>query len=88
MSTDQPFENVEITVKYSYEWNDNVPESEKNTESHPSRPLCQKLMQLDRLYTRQEIEIMSQNLGYSVWDRKGGDGCRHKWVAQTVIKKL
>jgi DUF4097 and DUF4098 domain-containing protein YvlB len=82
-----PNERVEISVRYSYEWNEDVPEKERNTPEHPSRPFCKKLMELNRLYTRKDIEDISERLGYSVWDRKGGDGCRHRWVSQTVVKK-
>lgn len=80
-------ENSKITIKYSYEWNENVPDDEKDTSEHPSRPFCKKLLELNRLYTRADIELISQRLGYSVWDRKGGDGCRHRWVPQIVVKK-
>ena len=84
-------------VRYSYEWKSIVPTSERNTAAHPSRPFCAKLMQLDRLYSRSEIESISRRLGYSVFDRGGGwwnmgDGvnspsCRHQWVSKVVIKK-
>ena len=80
-------EKTEISVKYSYEWNEDVPDEEKDTLDHPSRPFCKKLMELNRLYTRYDIEQISQRLGYSVWDRKGGDDCRHRWVSQIVVKK-
>jgi hypothetical protein len=82
-----PSEKIEINVRYSYEWNADVPENERDTPEHPSRPFCKKLMESNRLYTRKEIEDISQRLGYSVWNRKGGDGCRHTWVSQTVVKK-
>jgi hypothetical protein len=84
-------------VRYSYEWKSIVPTSERNTSAHPSRPFCAKLMSLDRLYSRSEIESISRRLGYSVFDRGGGwwnmgDGvnspsCRHQWVSKVVIKK-
>jgi hypothetical protein len=84
-------------VRYSYEWKSIVPTNERNTSAHPSRPFCAKLMQLDRLYSRSEIESISRRLGYSVFDRGGGwwnmgDGvnspsCRHQWVSKVVIKK-
>ena len=84
-------------VRYSYEWKSIVPTSERNTSAHPSRPFCAKLMQLDRLYSRSEIESISRRLGYSVFDRGGGwwnmgDGvnspsCRHQWVSKIVIRK-
>jgi DNA-binding Lrp family transcriptional regulator len=84
-------------VRYSYEWKSIVPTSERNTSAHPSRPFCAKLMQLDRLYSRSEIESISRRLGYSVFDRGGGwwnmgggvnsPSCRHQWVSKVVIKK-
>jgi hypothetical protein len=84
-------------VRYSYEWKSIVPTNERNTSAHPSRPFCAKLMSLDRLYSRSEIESISRRLGYSVFDRGGGwwnmgDGvnspsCRHQWVSRVVIKK-
>jgi len=84
-------------VRYSYEWRQDVPVSERNTSAHPSRPFCARLMQLNRLYSRSEIQTISARLGYSVFDRRGGwwtmpDGehspsCRHIWYAQTVIKR-
>lgn len=84
-------------VRYSYEWRSSIPAGQRNTAAHPSRQFCARLMQLDKLYTRAEIEAISLRLGYSVFDRRGGwwtmpDGehspsCRHVWASQVVIKK-
>lgn len=84
-------------VRYSYEWRSDIPGNERNSPDHPSRYFCARLMQLDRLYSRAEIESISARLGYSVFDRRGGwwtkpngqhsPSCRHRWFAQTVIKK-
>jgi DNA-binding Lrp family transcriptional regulator len=77
---------TEIFIKYSYEG----PKDDRN------RPFCAKMMQLNRLYSRAEIESISQRLGYSVFDRRGGfwntggktlPHCRHKWVSNIVVKK-
>ncbi len=77
----------EVMIKYSYEG----PEDSRN------RPFCAKMMQLNRLYSRYDIELISQRLGYSVFDRRGGfwrhkDGeitpyCRHNWRSNIVVKK-
>jgi len=93
---DKPVKTT-FLVRYSYEWKSIVPPNERNTPAHPSRPFCAKLMELDRLYTRADIESISRRLGYSVFDRGGGwwnmgDGvnspsCRHQWVSKVVIKK-
>lgn len=84
---DGTIETAEILIKYSYEG----PKDSRN------RPFCKKLLELDRLYSRAEIETISQRLGYSVWDRRGGwwtqpDGtkspsCRHRWESHIVVKK-
>jgi hypothetical protein len=84
-------------VRYSYEWRSDIPSNERNSADHPSRQFCARLMQLDRLYSRAEIETISARLGYSVFDRRGGwwtqpngnhsPSCRHRWFAQVVIKK-
>lgn len=84
-------------VRYSYEWRTDIPVNQRNSADHPSRQFCARLMQLDRLYSRAEIETISARLGYSVFDRRGGwwtrpngdhsPSCRHRWLAQTVIKK-
>jgi len=84
-------------VRYSYEWRSDIPGNERNSPDHPSRVFCARLMQLDRLYSRAEIESISARLGYSVFDRRGGwwtkpngqasPSCRHRWFSQVVIKK-
>jgi len=84
-------------VRYSYEWRSSIPAGQRNSADHPSRKFCARLMQLDKLYTRAEIEAISLRLGYSVFNRRGGwwtmpDGehspsCRHVWASSVVIKK-
>jgi hypothetical protein len=84
-------------VRYSYEWRSDIPTGQRDTADHPSRVFCARLMQLDRLYSRAEIESISARLGYSVFDRRGGwwtkpngqasPSCRHRWFSQVVIKK-
>lgn len=79
-------------VRYSYEWKSIVPSGQRDTPAHPSRPFCKKLMALEKLYSRAEIEQLSNRLGYSVFDRGGGwwgnsPSCRHRWVSKVVVKK-
>lgn len=84
-------------IRYSYEWRPIVPEGQRDTKKHPSRPFCQKLMDLKRFYSRRDIEALSQRLGYSVFDRAGGwwtdpinpnpPQCRHEWRSNVVIRK-
>lgn len=81
-------ETLDVYVKYSYEV-----KTDAGPELIPtSRPFCKKLIELDRLYTRAEIEMISGRLGYSVFDRGGGfwgdrPSCRHEWRRNLVIKK-
>jgi DNA-binding Lrp family transcriptional regulator len=79
-------------VKYSYEWKPIVPSYQRDTEAHPSRTFCRKLISEDRLWSRSGIEMLSARLGYSVFDRGGGwwgdsPSCRHQWVRNVVVKK-
>jgi len=78
---------AKIFIKYSYEG----PQDDRN------RPFCAKMLKLNRLYSRADIEKISQRLGYSVFDRRGGfwthkDGnitpyCRHNWKSNIVVQK-
>jgi DNA-binding Lrp family transcriptional regulator len=80
-------ETLNFKIMYSYEG----PQDKRN------RPFCARLMELDRLYSRADIQTMSMRLGYSVWDRRGGwwtkpdgmrsESCRHQWVKNIVILK-
>ena len=86
-----------IMMRYSYEWRNEIPVGQRNTSAHPSRPFCARLMGLNKLYSRSEIEQISARLGYSVFDRRGGwwtepngvhsPSCRHIWQSQIVVKK-
>lgn len=80
-------ETVDVYIKYSYE-----PRPGLEPVITTTRAFCRRLLQLDRLYTRAEIESISQRVGYSVWDREGGfwgdkPHCRHEWKRHIVIKK-
>ena len=93
-SENQPQEQEPVIIptakylrRYSYEWKKDVPENERDTIEHPSRPFCKKMIELKRFYTRQDIQNISQFLGYDVMKRVGGDGCRHEWVSNIVEKK-
>lgn len=90
---------ISIFVRYTYGWRDIVPVSERNTANHPSRAFCIRFMELaaTKLWSRQNIEQISERLGYSVFDRAGGwwtmpngeasPQCRHEWKTITVAKK-
>jgi len=85
--TDQKPSVTQVLVRYSYEG----PQDDRN------RPFCARLLELNKIYSRVDIENISKRLGYSVWDRRGGwftlpNGehrpfCRHTWKANIVIRK-
>jgi DNA-binding Lrp family transcriptional regulator len=80
---------TEILIRYSYEG----PEDDRN------RPFCAKMLDISKrkMWTRSDIEKISERLGYSVWDRRGGwytepNGsrrpfCRHEWKSNIVLRK-
>lgn len=82
-------DSVDVYVKYSYELRPGVKGPEVISTT---RPFCKRLIELNRVYTRAEIETISQRLGYSVFDRAGGfwgdsPKCRHEWRRNIIIKK-
>ena len=63
-----------------------------------TRDFCRTLINLNKLYTRQDIDQMSSIMGFSVWERRGGwytlpntdvsrPSCRHIWQQQIVVRK-
>lgn len=82
-------QTVDVYVKYTYE---KRPEAKGAEIIDTTRPFCKRLIELDRVYTRAEIETVSQRLGYSVFDRAGGfwgskPQCRHEWRRLLLIRK-
>jgi hypothetical protein len=80
-------ETIDIFIKYTYE-----PRPGLDPVIETTRPFCRKLIKLNRVYSRAEIENISQRVGYSVWDRRGGfwgnkPECRHIWKKLIVVKK-
>jgi hypothetical protein len=93
---DKPIKST-FLIRYAYEWKSEVPVGQRDSRNHPSRAFCQKVMGLDKFWSRAEIEQLSSRLGYSVFDRAGGwwtmpngihfPSCRHQWVSKVVVKK-
>ena len=80
-------------VLYSYEERPSVP-----APITQSRPLCQKLYGSELFFTREEIQNISNQLGYSVFQLCGGwytnpdtglttPYCRHEWKRNVVTEK-
>jgi hypothetical protein len=79
-------------VRYTYKTRTDVPVAESG-----SREFCEKLLQLNRLYSRQDIDTISTRVDRNVWNYRGGwytnpdtgkstPFCRHEWIQQLVIK--
>jgi len=90
---EKPVSKVE--VMYSYGLNPSV--------SGPillksSRPFCEELVKANLLYSREDINTISAEVGWDVWEHRGGywrqkgtditrDYCRHAWLQRVVRKK-
>lgn len=82
-------------VLYSYELRKDAPALLAGSQS---RPLCARLMKDQMLFTREEIQNISNQLGYSVFQLCGGwytnpntgvrtPFCRHEWRRNVVVEK-
>jgi len=88
-----PIERFE--VRYGYRTRLDVPPAKSG-----SRQFCERLLSLNRLYTRDEINSISNRLTpyRDVWRYRGGwytnpdtqastPWCRHEWIQQLVVKR-
>lgn len=88
-------ENKTLTIAAMYDYRKR--EGVKGDTLLPtSRDFCKTMIELNRYYSRADIEKISQRLGYSVFDFAGGfwndNGdthpyCRHSWYMNLVRKK-
>jgi len=85
-----------LEVRYKYSWAAGFSNKDKRT----SREFCKVMLDLadqGKVYTRDDIDDISNIMGYSVWNRRGGwyhtasgvnrPQCRHVWEQQLVIRK-
>jgi len=85
-----------LEVRYKYAWAAGFSNKDKRT----SREFCKVMLDLadqGKVYTRDDINGISNIMGYSVWNRRGGwyhtasgvnrPQCRHIWEQQIVIRK-
>jgi hypothetical protein len=85
-----------LEVRYKYSWAAGFSNKDKKT----SREFCKVMLDLadqGKVYTRDDINGISNIMGYSVWNRRGGwyhtasgvnrPQCRHVWEQQLVIRK-
>lgn len=82
--------DTEIFVLYKYGKN---PDVGGPLLLDTSRDFCKFLVEENKLYSREEIDAMSRELGYNVWQRRGGwrtiagtnthvPQCRHIWESK------
>jgi len=84
----------QISVVYSYEKRPNAPDLVKGGSS---RPFCKTLIEMDKVYTRDEIDNISSAVKRDVWSYRGGwyhnpntdintPSCRHFWKQNVIFK--
>ena len=76
-------ENINYEVLYKYEG------------PQPERSFCQRMMSLNKFYTKEEINVMSfkgenrqfghKRQNYSIWKYAGGPFCKHYWAEYLVV---
>jgi len=80
----------ELRVVYTYEERPDAPPL-----LGQSRPFCRRMMALNKVYTREEIDRISSIIGRDVWTYRGGwyhnwqtgqnePACRHEWRQHLV----
>ena len=86
----------EISVVYSYEKRPNV-DGDSILPDNRTRPFCKTLIQMDKVYTREEINMISTAVDRDVWSYRGGwyhnpntdintPSCRHFWKQNVIYK--
>jgi DNA-binding Lrp family transcriptional regulator len=88
--------DTEIFVLYKYGKN---PDVGGPLLLDTSREFCKFLVEENKLYSREEIDAMSRELGYNVWQRRGGwrtiagtnthvPQCRHIWESKLYRRTI
>jgi len=90
---------TELLVRYQYEKRS---DAQGDIIIDTSREFCKAVVDANRIYSKEDINMMSSVLGYDVWKRRGGwytipdsspavhrPSCRHIWASKIVrrIKK-
>tara|TARA_R110000868_G_scaffold279203_1_gene539267 strand:- start:14748 stop:16595 length:1848 start_codon:yes stop_codon:yes gene_type:complete len=85
---------ADFEVLYSYEKRPDAPDLVPGGES---REFCATMMQMDKLYTREEIDLISSKMDRDVWTFRGGwyhnpdndrntPSCRHLWKMNLTVR--
>ena len=81
-------------IRYSYE----LAPGFKGEIIDTTRYFCEKMVRSNKLFSRAEIDQISAQLGYNVWEMRGGwyrkpgtdvsvPKCRHIWMSHIVKRK-
>lgn len=89
--------DTELVVRYTYE---KAPGISGGDIIPTSRDFCRRLIALNRVYSREDIDQVSTIVGYDAWKRRGGwmtvkgsspavhvPYCRHIWKSQLLRRK-
>ena len=93
LASERKMEVDRYEVRYGYRTRLDVPPAKSG-----SRQFCERLIGLNRLYTRDEINTISSRVDRDVWKYRGGwytnpetqvstPWCRHEWIQQLVLKR-
>jgi hypothetical protein len=86
----------QISVVYSYEKRPNV-DGDSILPDNRTRPFCETLVRMDKVYTREEIDNIGSAVKRDVWSYRGGwyhnpethintPSCRHFWKQNVIFK--
>lgn len=86
---------TQLVVRYQYE---KAPGIEGGILLPTSRDFCRKIVESNKVFSREDINQMSAELGYDVWKRRGGwyhnpktdtntPQCRHIFSQKVMIRK-
>lgn len=82
---------TKLFIRYKYDWIAGFNDSDLVT----SRRFCKVMREMSnagKSWSRSDIETLSERLGYSVWERRGGwygdsYSCRHLWSSKLMVIK-
>ena len=94
--TNKKPKTTKLYIRYKYDWRAGFSDKDMKT----SRPFCLKMREMSnagKSWSRSDIESLSERLGYSVWERRGGwytmsdgehrESCRHIWTSKLMKAK-
>jgi hypothetical protein len=81
-------EHIDIRYVYILSWDKNLPIEERIISKYECNKFCGKLLEVSKsgYFSIKNIQNLSQKVGYSVFHRRGGDGCPHVWERVMVQK--